>query len=77
MFFRDADKMKEICSRWGIKFRDSFASAQMLRPYDQKKNIYQKISDNGTPVVNSDVMKMQSKMKDDIREVMQTDMGFP
>lgn len=42
----------------------------MMRPYDQNKNIYQKISDN-------DVIKMQSKMKDDIREIMSSDKGFP
>lgn len=77
MFLRDVDKMRDICTNWGIRYKESFASSQMLRPYSENKNIYQKISDNGNTKANSDVMKMQSKMKSDIKDIMLSDRGFP
>jgi hypothetical protein len=33
MFMQDVEKMKEICAKWGIQYKESFASAQMLKPY--------------------------------------------
>lgn len=48
MFLQDINKMREICSKWGIVYKENFASAQMLRPYKENKNIYQKISNKGS-----------------------------
>jgi hypothetical protein len=47
MFLRDIDEMKKICDGWGIKYRENFASSQMLRPYKESKGAYQKVTDAG------------------------------
>lgn len=47
MFLRDVQEMKRICETWGINYKESFASAQMMRPYRETKGAFQKVSDAG------------------------------
>ena len=62
--------MEEICNIWGIKFAEQFAGAQMMRPYNSKKMITEKVE-------KKDVIKLQAEMKDKLREMMKQSQNFP
>ena len=62
----DTSTMRSICREWGLTFTDTFASAQLLKPYDPKKA-------PSTKTTSVDVMKAQLKMKEEIKSFMKSD----
>ncbi|CAD8165848.1 unnamed protein product [Paramecium pentaurelia] len=71
IFLQDFTKLKQIVRKWGIGNEEMFASMQLMKPYQMKQPVH------CHQVTKEDVMKLQLKMKDEIREMMkQTDL-FP
>ena len=52
--------MEEVCELWGIKFADQFAGFQMMRPYNPKKMVTEKVE-------KQDILTRQAQMKDKLR----------
>jgi len=43
MFLQDVHEMKQICESWGLPYSDHFAGMTLMRPYNSKKMLTQKV----------------------------------
>lgn len=43
MFLQDNEGMKKICQGWGMNYSEAFAGAQLMRPYNEKKLLTDKL----------------------------------
>ena len=70
LFVGDQKRLKEICKGWGMEFNETFATSQLLKPYDSTKPASFK------PTAE-DVMKSQLKMKEQIKTILSSSGSFP
>lgn len=43
--------MKMICNKWGMKYNDSFAGWQLMRPFTQNKLLTKKVEKSGKAII--------------------------
>ncbi|KAM3147194.1 hypothetical protein pb186bvf_000910 [Paramecium bursaria] len=71
LFLQDRASIKTLIKKWGIDNDQMFASMQLMKPYQYKKPVH------SHQLTSDEVLQLQLKMKDEIREMMkQTDL-FP
>ena len=62
--------MLKICKKWGIEYPDQFAGATLMRPYNANTHIAHKVE-------KADVMRLQSELKTELRDMMKQTQNFP
>ncbi|RKP24772.1 ABC1 family-domain-containing protein [Syncephalis pseudoplumigaleata] len=73
LFTNDHHRLTEICHQWGIREVGMFASATLMRPYQQG----QSAAALSTPVSAQDVYSMQLQAKERARGFLMSEQQFP